>query len=265
MNDAQKKFANTRDLHENEYETFNNWDRAESCAVSLHALCPECHLIDIMVPNWKDWLLFFPNTNKNTKSAALNKLFNRQLNTIVKALSFNFKYTTLDKIEQNLHNLIDAAIYAEAIKYRLTEENLCDLNGKQLQAISRDTFNKYKVNHLELVSGRLLLHITTYLDFLFRHNAHDESSMEITIHPTALFDLAQRLLTIEKETSELSAIINQQKSRIKAKNIQEIAKEMWIQNGKKRTLDEAVFLQQELQKHDIKRSSKTIYDWICMW
>lgn len=35
--------------------------------------------------------------------------------------------------------------------------------------------------------------------------------------------------------------------------------------AKKRSFDEAVCLQAELLKQGIKRSAKTIYDWICMW
>ena len=52
---------------------------------------------------------------------------------------------------------------------------------------------------------------------------------------------------------------------IKKNKIKEKAKEIWISNGKKRGFDEAVRLQIELQNQGIKRSAKTIYDWICMW
>lgn len=51
----------------------------------------------------------------------------------------------------------------------------------------------------------------------------------------------------------------------KKRNVKAIAQQLWIANGKKRGFDEAVRLQTELQNQGIKRSAKTIYDWICMW
>ncbi len=46
---------------------------------------------------------------------------------------------------------------------------------------------------------------------------------------------------------------------------QALAKELWLKGGKKRTEEEAERLRAELKQQDIKRTTKTIFGWICMW
>ena len=69
------------------------------------------------------------------------------------------------------------------------------------------------------------------------------------------------LYELEYESSRKGAI----KGAAMKNKIKDMAKLIWIENGRKRTNNEAIRIKIELEKQGHERSSDTIYDWICGW
>jgi len=269
MNIAQKKFRNTRELYENELNTYDSWENAEVSAVRLQKQYPEYTLIDIMIPSWRDWL-FFHNTNKpNPKYLLFHEIFHEHILTIAKALRHTNKYKTIEDVENNLATIIDSAIHLKALKQDFFNQNNEKADAKTDQKFKETIKHKYNITGIELNCGNMLLEISTYLDFMFRHNAYDEDSPEILIHPMVLHGLSIRFSKINDEIKKLAASIKQAKSRTTIKKQQNIAYKIWRENNLGRD-DESVAELKRLYEQQtgtkLRQSIRTIKEiWMSQW
>ena len=241
-----------------------------------------------------------PNNNYKerdaiAKSYLCDMLLGEYLDFALSLLNLDDSHDDL-LIPTRLTHLIEAAAHSKALEYEFYEEHFTrideeidkvenddslsetekrtksidlrikindDIPVKNLNNKIRAQFN---ITNIELKCGKLFLETVKYMDFLFRHNAHTgKGTATITINPSVLPTLAVRLSEINDLYKELSATSKQELSREPSRQAKEHAKSLWIAGGKTRTFDEANRLKDELEKINIKRSSKTIYDWMSDW
>ncbi|MDE6481972.1 MAG: hypothetical protein K2L25_04095 [Alphaproteobacteria bacterium] len=269
MTEAQKLFQSIRPpFYDFILDQTALWEDLDHKAVEIHKQFPKDMAIDIMIPGWRDWLITPQDRvseDIKEKHQAILDGYEKELSRISEAL--NLPNLSHDQQLDICAKAMEAAIHYHARQVELilqskSPEALKNAKTKIQQQIIRD----FETNRKTILCGEILIKIAMYGDFLFRNNAHTQDvENTLPLNATTQKDLTCLKWQIVKLHKSLYGIINQDKSKNNSRKNQEIAKQLWMESGKERSLTEAIRLKAELETRGIKRSEKTIFSWICMW
>lgn len=303
MKTAHQLFAKTRDEEEKCHDTYDGWYNAEYCAKQIQKDFPNINIVDIMVPDWKDWLVLFAEENKKLelqpKPYLCELLFNKHIvivNNILgieKEITYSYFFEKISKTVEAAANF--KANETEWIKtnarlienrdnelrknHKLSEKDknkiLFDLEDELFDEENRKlliskNIKEYKINKIEFKCGNVLFEIIKYMDFLFRYKAHDSCyTGNIEINPSILPELAVRLSKINELLKELSASIKQEKSREPMRVANMKAQNIWRKHNLKRDELSVIELKRLYEKETgspLKQSIRTIREtWMPLW
>lgn len=269
MTEAQKLFQSTSfPFYDFMLDQTALWEDLDYRATEIQKQFPTEMAIDIMIPGWRDWLITPPDTaSKDIQENhwAILDAYEDELSRISEAL--NLSNLSHDQQLDIYAKAMEAAIHYHARLVELfLQSNSPETVKKAKNKIKQQIIRDFETNRKTILCGEILIKIAMYGDFLFKNNAHKpDVENALPFNATTQKDINCLKWQIERLNKSLRGIINQDKSKSNSRKIQEITKQIWKESGKERSFAEAVRLKNELQKKGIKRSAKTIFNWMSLW